>query len=109
MLLSYTVPDPCLSDPCDVNADCTRQSLLNSLFNCTCRLPFEGSGMTCFSELLTCYINMGIYLKILGLGRMYLGTLGKVSVCYPDNVCIRHVHKSMPGRFRICYCILAIV
>ena len=42
------VPDPCLSHPCDVNADCTREGLLSADFTCSCREPFtDGDGFTC--------------------------------------------------------------
>ena len=44
----YTVPDPCHSDPCDVNAVCVREGLLTDNFTCTCLPPFtEGNGFTC--------------------------------------------------------------
>ena len=43
-----TVPDPCLSDPCDTNADCTREGLLSADFTCTCQEPFtDGDGFNC--------------------------------------------------------------
>ena len=49
-LLSGTVPDPCLSDPCDVNANCTREGLLSPNFTCTCREPYsDGDGFNCSS------------------------------------------------------------
>ena len=34
--------DPCNSGPCDTNAECARDSVLNSDFTCTCTSPFEG-------------------------------------------------------------------
>ena len=45
-----TVPDPCNSGPCDTNAECARDSVLNSDFTCTCTSPFEGDGFTCESR-----------------------------------------------------------
>ena len=43
-----TVPDPCLSDPCDENAICIRVGLLTDEFTCTCQSPFsEGNGFNC--------------------------------------------------------------
>ena len=42
------VPDPCLSEPCDVNAVCLRGGLLTDAFTCTCQAPFtEGDGFNC--------------------------------------------------------------
>ena len=42
------VPDPCLSEPCDSNADCTREGVLSENFTCVCRTPFTvGDGFTC--------------------------------------------------------------
>ena len=52
---SFTVPDPCLSSPCDPNAVCTGEGPLSSNFDCACTSPFEGDGFTCSSEF-TCYI-----------------------------------------------------
>ena len=47
----YTVPDPCLSLPCDVNALCEREGLLSPNFTCTCREPFnDGDGFNCSSK-----------------------------------------------------------
>ena len=44
----YTLdPDPCLSGPCDTNADCTRSSLLNGNFTCACTTGFTGTGFEC--------------------------------------------------------------
>ena len=44
----YVVPDPCLLEPCDVNAGCTREGLLSPDFTCTCREPFtDGDGFNC--------------------------------------------------------------
>lgn len=51
----FTVPNPCMSNPCDLNADCLREGLLGELFSCTCRHPFQGTGFSClsrFSKLL---------------------------------------------------------
>ena len=46
--LVILVPDPCLSDPCDVNAICEREGLLSDRFVCTCQPPFtEGTGFNC--------------------------------------------------------------
>ena len=43
-----TVPDPCLSQPCDLNADCMREGVLSENFICMCRAPFTvGDGFTC--------------------------------------------------------------
>lgn len=42
------VPDPCLSEPCDVNAICEREGLLSDHFVCICQPPFtEGTGFNC--------------------------------------------------------------
>ena len=46
-LYIYTVPDPCLSEPCDPNANCVRDGLLNSNFTCTCNPEFTGDGFNC--------------------------------------------------------------
>ena len=47
-LIIFIVPDPCLSDPCDVNAICKREGLLSDHFVCTCQPPFtEGTGFNC--------------------------------------------------------------
>ena len=53
-LYLYTdpVPDPCLSNPCDPNADCTRDGPQSTTFTCTCTPPFEAVGMTCEGELI---------------------------------------------------------
>ena len=49
-IIQISVPDPCLSDPCDVNADCTREGLQSPDFTCTCREPFiDGDGFSCSS------------------------------------------------------------
>ena len=48
MYFSFAVPDPCLSELCDVNAMCIRDGLLNDLFICICLTPFtEGDGFNC--------------------------------------------------------------
>ncbi len=45
------VPDPCLMDPCDVNADCAREGLLSPNFTCTCIEPYsDGDGFNCSSK-----------------------------------------------------------
>ena len=42
------VPDPCVSDPCDVNAVCLREGLFTDRFTCICQPPFtEGTGFNC--------------------------------------------------------------
>ncbi len=49
-MLIIAVPDPCLMDPCDINADCVREGLLSPDFVCTCKEPFTvGDGRTCSS------------------------------------------------------------
>ncbi len=49
--VSFIVPDPCLMDPCDVNADCVREGLLCPNFTCTCISPFiDGDGFYCSSR-----------------------------------------------------------
>ena len=45
--LFHTVPDPCLSDPCDVNAICTRDNLRTTDLTCRCNFPFLGNGFSC--------------------------------------------------------------
>ena len=50
-LLLNIVPDPCLMNPCDVNADCTREGLLSPNFTCTCKEPYtDGNGSNCSSK-----------------------------------------------------------
>ncbi len=50
-LINLTVPDPCLMDPCDVNADCVREGLLSPNFTCTCNEPYsDGDGFNCSSK-----------------------------------------------------------
>ena len=44
-----TAPDPCLSNPCDQNADCV-QIGLSSDFTCICVPPYSGNGTLCTSE-----------------------------------------------------------
>ena len=63
LLFNNVEPDPCLSDPCDINADCKREGLLSELFNCTCIPPFEGTGFNCSS---------GFKLYMVGLVNYYL-------------------------------------
>ena len=48
--LPHTVPDPCSSSPCDVNATCVRDSVITENFTCTCNSPFEGNGSSCESK-----------------------------------------------------------
>ncbi len=50
--LFHTVPDPCLSDPCHVNAMCTRDNLLTTDLTCRCNFPFVGDGFNCESKLV---------------------------------------------------------
>ena len=67
--LVILVPDPCLSDPCDVNAICEREGLLSDHFVCTCQPPFtEGtgfncSGMTC-NKIVTFLICMTVLIQV---------------------------------------------
>ena len=44
------VPDPCLFQPCDSNALCERDGVLNENFTCTCLSPFVGNGFNCTSK-----------------------------------------------------------
>ena len=55
-MLTLIVPDPCLSGPCDINATCTREALLNSNFTCSCQEPFIGNGFACSCKLGFHYI-----------------------------------------------------
>ena len=42
------VPDPCLFEPCDPNAECEREGLLSGNFTCSCQAPFTvGDGFNC--------------------------------------------------------------
>ena len=50
ILPPFPDPDPCLSGPCDENANCNRASLLNGEFTCTCTKGFTGNGLQCSSE-----------------------------------------------------------
>ena len=43
----HSVPDPCLSKPCDPNADCKQLGEMSTEFSCTCRQPLTGDGSTC--------------------------------------------------------------
>ena len=36
----FAVPNPCLPIPCDLNAECIRESSLSLNFNCSCLAPF---------------------------------------------------------------------
>ena len=47
----FTAPDPCISDPCDVNAKCTREGLISSVFTCLCGESFTGDGFNCSGKL----------------------------------------------------------
>ena len=48
LIVFNLVPDPCRSDPCDVNAICEREGLLSNGFICICQPPFsEGTGFNC--------------------------------------------------------------
>ena len=48
IIIMLLVPDPCLSGPCDPNAVCQRDGLLNGNFTCTCLSPFiVGDGFNC--------------------------------------------------------------
>ena len=43
-------PDPCLSQPCDINARCEREGLLSGSFMCMCEPPYlAGDGFNCSS------------------------------------------------------------
>ncbi len=49
--VNVIVPDPCLMDQCDINADCVRDGLLSSNFTCTCIEPYtDGNGFSCSSK-----------------------------------------------------------
>ncbi len=52
-LFFNTVPDPCLSTPCDPNAECTRDGLQLNTFTCFCITPYEGNGFNCICKLST--------------------------------------------------------
>ena len=41
------VPDPCLPQPCHINASCTREGPLSEGFICTCDTEFTGDGYNC--------------------------------------------------------------
>ena len=41
--LIHSAADPCLNNPCDVNANC----VLNSNHSCVCNPPFVGDGFNC--------------------------------------------------------------
>ncbi len=42
------VPDPCLSGPCNINADCTREGLSSDKFTCKCKADYPvGDGYSC--------------------------------------------------------------
>lgn len=46
-IVSILDPDPCLSMPCDVNANCIRDGTTSGDFICTCGTGFTGSGLNC--------------------------------------------------------------
>ena len=47
----FAVPNPCLPIPCDLNAECIRESSLSLNFNCSCLAPFTvGDGFNCSSK-----------------------------------------------------------
>ena len=49
----FSVPDPCLDEPCDPNALCEREGILSGNFTCTCLSPFTvGDGFNCSSKWL---------------------------------------------------------
>ena len=52
---ALTDRNPCLSNPCDVNADCTRLSLSNGNFTCICRPEYTGDGFSCSGMLINAY------------------------------------------------------
>lgn len=67
--LVILVPDPCLSDPCDVNAICEREGLLSDHFVCTCQPPFtEGTGFNCsgmtYNKIVTFLIRMTVLIQV---------------------------------------------
>ena len=49
VMIITIVLDPCLSNPCDNNADC-QQIEVSSDFNCTCTSPYTGNGTTCIGK-----------------------------------------------------------
>ncbi|CAB3990733.1 3-oxoacyl-[acyl-carrier- ] synthase, mitochondrial, partial [Paramuricea clavata] len=49
-------PDPCSTNPCDVNADCT---VVSTSYSCSCRTGFSGSGITC-TDINECATTSGI-------------------------------------------------
>ena len=62
------VPDPCLSEPCDVNAVCEREGPFSDNFTCTCQPPFtEGNGFNCSSISLKLIIIIMINLQVVSL------------------------------------------
>ena len=68
VILHIIVPDPCLSDPCDINHGyiCEREGLLSDHFVCTCQPPFTGfncSGMIC-NKIATFLICMIVLINI---------------------------------------------
>ncbi len=54
-------PDPCLADPCDTNADCTRESLTTGTFSCVCRIGFTGSGFECSGTCIYIMSSMSVH------------------------------------------------
>lgn len=45
------VVDPCLSNPCDTNADCVWVNMQVPNFICVCREGFTGSGIDCLGKI----------------------------------------------------------
>ncbi len=60
-----TDPDPCLTDPCDTNADCTRESLTTDNFSCACRLGFTGSGFECSGAYILMSVSVSSHVSII--------------------------------------------
>ncbi len=50
-------PSPCISDPCDVNALCTRSTVLSAEFICSCNPPFVGSGFVCSGMSMLLFVS----------------------------------------------------
>ena len=51
IMIITIVLDPCLSNPCDTNADCERENVLSENFTCSCRDPYTiGDGFNCSSK-----------------------------------------------------------
>ena len=55
------VPDPCLSGPCDPNANCEREGLLSGNFTCLCQAPFTvDDGFNCSSKVVCECVNIHV-------------------------------------------------